>query len=119
MRVSSSLSTGLLALSTFSLSVIAQQQQQRHQLPFQRQQLDVNNDDNDGFTLFRHDDHPDKQIRYKRNDGWCDGADTPSWSGYLDFEDSHLFFYYFASRDKPDEDPVLLWINGGVSSCSE
>jgi cathepsin A (carboxypeptidase C) len=74
----------------------------------------MNSDYDDSFTLFRHDDHPDKQIRYKRNDGWCDGANTKAWSGYLDFEDSHLFFYYFESRNKPAEDPVVLWINGGA-----
>jgi len=38
------------------------------------------NQDDEGFTLFRHVDFPEKQMRYKRNDGWCDGANTRSWS---------------------------------------
>lgn len=50
----------------------------------------------------------------KRNDGWCDNENVKSWSGYLDIidSDSHLFFYYFESRSKPTEDPVVLWLNG-------
>lgn len=35
--------------------------------------------DEDGYTLFRHVDFPEKQMRYKRNDGWCDGNDVRSW----------------------------------------
>lgn len=103
----------------------------------------------EGFTLFRHRAFPDHQMRYKRSDGWCDGADTCSWSvslpvyssladcpfsaqehlvwlmpvfllhqGYLDFDDSHIFFYYFESRSKPSEDPVILWIAGGPGSSA-
>jgi cathepsin A (carboxypeptidase C) len=31
-------------------------------------------------------------------------------SGYLDVsETKHLFFWFFESRDKPKEDPLLLW----------
>lgn len=39
-----------------------------------------------------------------------------SYTGYIDVGVRHLFFYYFESRDKPAEDPVLLWTNGGSSS---
>lgn len=52
-----------------------------------RQQLPLNGPitnniahlDEDGYTLFRHEDFPEKQMRYKRNDGWCDGNDVRSW----------------------------------------
>lgn len=52
----------------------------------------------------------------KRNDGWCDSDKVRSWSGFLDVldSDSHLFFYYFESRSKPADDPVVLWLNGQV-----
>lgn len=67
----------------------------------------------DDYTIFKHASMPNQQLRFKQNDGWCTGADTRSWSGYLDSEDSHYFFYYYESRSKPEEDPVVLWINGG------
>jgi hypothetical protein len=38
-------------------------------------------------------------------------------SGYLDVsETKHLFFWFFESRDKPKEDPLLLWSVGGRGS---
>lgn len=39
-----------------------------------------------------------------------------SWTGYLDVtDDKSLFFYFFESRNKPKEDPVLMWINGELA----
>jgi carboxypeptidase C (cathepsin A) len=33
---------------------------------------------------------------------------------YLDVgHGKDLFFYFFESRSKPSEDPVVMWINGG------
>jgi len=34
------------------------------------------------------------------------------YSGYIDIEAHHLFFYFFESRSEPDVDPVVMWING-------
>lgn len=83
----------------------------RNQLP-----LFTNPDvDDQAFSIYRHEEIPG-QIRYKRNDGWCDSESVKSWSGYLDHEDKHYFFSYFESRSKPKEDPVVLWINGQHAS---
>lgn len=57
-------------------------------------------------------------MRIKQTDGWCD-PDVRSWTGYLDVtDDKSLFFYFFESRNKPKEDPVLMWINGGPGCSS-
>lgn len=72
--------SGLLGVSTFA------QAADRLQVPLMdgdsinTNDYNINNHDEEGFTLFRHVDYPEKQMRYKRNDGWCDGANTRSWS---------------------------------------
>lgn len=40
-----------------------------------------------------------------------------AYTGYIDIErgNKHLFFYFFESRSDPDNDDVLMWINGGTS----
>ncbi|KAG8733326.1 hypothetical protein FRC10_000296 [Ceratobasidium sp. 414] len=42
------------------------------------------------------------------------------YSGYLDVDygAKHLFFYFFESRNQPEIDPVLMWINGGPGCSS-
>lgn len=52
--------------------------------------------------------------------------DTRQVSGYFDYrhaentksKDHHLFFWAFESRNKPDTDPVVLWLNGGPGCSS-
>ncbi|KAG8806873.1 hypothetical protein FRC17_004757, partial [Serendipita sp. 399] len=35
-------------------------------------------------------------------------------NGYLDVSDGkHLFFWYFEAREKPEDKPLVLWLNGG------
>ena len=52
------------------------------------------------------------KIRIKSTEGWCD-PNVRSYSGYLDTGNGKdLFFYFFESRSKPEEDPVVMWING-------
>lgn len=38
-----------------------------------------------------------------------------SYTGYIDIEARHLFFYFFESRNDPDKDDVIFWTNGGNS----
>jgi carboxypeptidase C (cathepsin A) len=40
------------------------------------------------------------------------------YTGYVDIEAKHFFFWFFESRRDPDEDDVVLWLNGGTSHCS-
>lgn len=57
-------------------------------------------------------------MRIKEHHGWCD-PNVNSYSGYLDTGDGkNLFFYFFESRSKPAEDPVVMWINGGPGGTS-
>ncbi|WVR03482.1 hypothetical protein IAU60_000473 [Kwoniella sp. DSM 27419] len=72
----------------------------------------------DEFTVLTHDKFPDHRVRIKSTTGWCD-PDVRSFSGYLDVGyGKDLFFYFFESRSKPSEDPVIMWINGGPGCSS-
>jgi carboxypeptidase C (cathepsin A) len=40
------------------------------------------------------------------------------WSGYLDLPGGrHLYWHSYESRHKPEDSPVMLWLNGGPG-CS-
>ncbi|WRT63688.1 uncharacterized protein IL334_000611 [Kwoniella shivajii] len=70
------------------------------------------------FTILSHEKFPDHRVRIKSTTGWCD-PDVKSYSGYLDVGyGKELFFYFFESRSKPKEDPVVMWINGGPGGSS-
>jgi hypothetical protein len=64
--------------------------------------------------LIQHADFPAHSLRMKEPKGLCDSS-SKSYSGYLDIaEDAHLFYWFFESRSKhPEQDPLVLWINGG------
>ncbi|KAL5116507.1 hypothetical protein ACEQ8H_005628 [Pleosporales sp. CAS-2024a] len=52
------------------------------------------------------------RIRQQQNDTLCD-ARSKQYTGWLDVGNKHIFFWYFESRNKPSEDPLLLWLTGG------
>lgn len=47
----------------------------------------------------------------------CPGVDGYV-TGYLDSGDKHFYFAYFDSRSNPQEDPLVMWINGGPGCSS-
>ncbi|KAH7100866.1 peptidase S10, serine carboxypeptidase [Auriculariales sp. MPI-PUGE-AT-0066] len=71
----------------------------------------------DEFTTFSHPAYPKHSVRIKQLNDLCDNG-SRSYSGYIDIEARHLFFYFFESRSDPEVDPVLMWINGGPGCSS-
>ncbi|KAI0069950.1 serine carboxypeptidase [Panus rudis PR-1116 ss-1] len=77
---------------------------------------DLNLISTDEFTVLGHPTFPKYSVRVKKSD-FCDGT-VNAFTGYIDIEARHLFFYFFESRSDPENDDVILWTNGGPGGSS-
>lgn len=68
------------------------------------------------FTTLGHPAFPRYNVRIKKST-FCDET-VKSFTGYIDIEARHLFFYFFESRSNPDKDDVIFWTNGGPGCSS-
>ncbi|KIP06689.1 hypothetical protein PHLGIDRAFT_128117 [Phlebiopsis gigantea 11061_1 CR5-6] len=68
------------------------------------------------FTTLNHPFFPSYNVRIKKSD-FCDGT-VGAFTGYIDIEARHLFFYFFESRSSPNKDDVIFWTNGGPGCSS-
>ena len=88
----------------------------------------------DSFTTLSHPFFPNYSVRIKQTTFDCDTQSTSvhlsachflssmlstsAYTGYIDNQARHLFFYFFESRNDPATDDIILWINGGKSQLS-
>ena len=70
------------------------------------------------YQIFQSDHSPDHSIRIKKQDDSICNSHTTQYTGWLDVGPKHLFFWYFESRTAPEDDPLVLWLNGGPGASS-
>lgn len=87
----------------------------------------------DSFTTVGHPYFPNHNVRIKKSN-FCDGTVksvsislafrlgvhvySSAYTGYIDIEARHIFFYFFESRNDPATDDVIFWTNGGKFQSS-
>jgi len=58
-------------------------------------------------------------VRYKEPNICETTPGVRTYSGYIDLDsDTHMFFWFFESRNNPATDPTTLWLTGGPGSDS-
>ncbi|TFK38756.1 serine carboxypeptidase [Crucibulum laeve] len=67
------------------------------------------------FSELKHPSFPRHSVRIKKT-RFCDET-VKAYTGYIDIEARHLFFYFFESRSNPEADDIIYWTNGGPG-CS-
>ncbi|OSC96476.1 serine carboxypeptidase [Trametes coccinea BRFM310] len=77
---------------------------------------DLSSLSSNAFARLHHPAFPKHSVRVKKSN-FCDG-EVQAYTGYIDVQARHLFFYFFESRRDPSQDDVIYWTNGGPGGSS-
>lgn len=55
----------------------------------------------------------------KQDNSTCPTYGESQWTGTINVSDGHdLSYWFFESRNDPENDPIILWMNGGPGASS-
>ena len=55
----------------------------------------------------------------RQDNATCPTYGESQWTGTINVSEGHdLFYWFFESRNDPDNDPIILWMNGGPGASS-
>lgn len=58
---------------------------------------------------------PGDFTKHEQDDSVCKVYGEKQWTGTVDVtEERRLFYWFFDSRNDPDNDPIIIWLNGFV-----